>query len=134
MYDYGEIGDNSIDYYFVNCRSTHAKLFPQLFSRGQTGKCVYTVDKQWLTPTDFQFYCGSWHNDWKNRIKVKKPFESEYDEGQKTSRRKRKNQITLKKLIEEHKLDAVHSYYCQCDSCLDYSYLKVRILVTVASF
>lgn len=100
----------------MTCKSISAKFYPQFFSRGTRGKCILTDDKQWLTPVEFKFYCGCWHNDWKNRIKLEKPNKS----------KEKKKRNTLKYLIENNELNNVHSYLCECDKCFDFSYLKVR--------
>ena len=111
--------DNLV-YYYATCKSKRSKFFPQFFSRGTRGKCILTDEKQWLTPVEFQNYAGCWHNDWKSSIKLTNPIHKN------TKEKNKKNK--LKNFIENKEINNVHQYLCECETCLDFSYLKVRKL------
>lgn len=54
----------------VNCNSVVALLSKKKFGSGGKGKCIY-VDNKWLTPIEFENYCGKSNcRDWKRTIKV----------------------------------------------------------------
>ncbi len=102
------------------CKEISGRFYFDRFANGTKGKCIHMQNEGlWLTPYDFQHYCGSTQAEWKSII----TFGSIHTQGMKKSELQ-----TFKSLLSDRQIINLHLYSCTCALCSDCDYIRVSLM------